>query len=443
MIPIILQNLITHTVTLADTFMVGMLGEQYMAAATMAATPLFMFVVANFGVQSGAGILVAQYWGKRNTDAINRVLGVGLYCSIAVTLTGAVIVSILPNQILGLITNDSSLVQIGVPYARIVGYAQTLSAISMIYLACQRSMENTRIGVVVLLISSVFNVFGNWVLIFGKLGMPALGLKGAAIATLCARAVEVIVISIYAFNNSRLKIKILLVLKPGIIIFKDYIKYSLPVLCEEALYGLGVMMFPVIFGHMFGAQSVLAAYTIAANLDRVLAVTVNASGSATAVIIGREIGAGRRDRVESVAKSLISMALIFGLLSGILLLIVRFTVLETFVYRLFDLSKEAASSATIMITILMCVIPLRTVGYTMGIGVLRGGGDVKAVLYLDIGTLYFIAIPMAAITGLVLKTGIAIVYLSFLFEEIGKVTIAAIRVKSKKWINDVTREQLE
>ena len=443
MIPIILQNLITQTVALADTFMVGMLGEHFLAATTMAATPMFVFMIFTFGVQSGAGILVSQYWGKGNTGAINRVLGVGLYFSVIVTFTAAIVVAVIPHQILGLVTADRSLVETGAQYARIVGFSQALNAISMIYIACQRSMENPKLGVTVLAISSVFNVFGNWVLIFGKFGMPALGIEGAAIATLCARVLEVAIVAVYACRNKRLPLKVALLLKPGMVIFRDFIKYSLPVLLNEALWGFGAMFFPIIFGHMVGAQAILSAYTIAGNLERLFSVAVFASGGAAAVIIGREIGAGRMDRVESVARTLIALGIIFGLGTCALLMLAQFTVLEPFFYGFFSLSKEAARNATTMLTILALAVPLRSYGFTIGIGVLRSGGDVKALMYVDIGSIYLISLPMAAITGLILKSGIAVVYSSILAEEVVRVTLLTLRVRTKKWMNDVTRDKLE
>ena len=440
MIPMVLQNLITHTVALADTFMVGMLGEEYLAAATMATTPLFVFLIFSFGVQSGVGILVAQYWGKGNKPAINRVLGVGLFFAVCVTFTGAAIIAVFPFQVLSLVTNNAELVRTGVKYAQIVGFSMALNSVSMVYVACQRSMENTKLGVIVLSISSFINVFGNWVLIFGNLGMPALGMEGAAIATLFARLVEVTIIIVYALRSKRLPLKIKLLLMPGMVIFKDFIKYSLPVLLNEALWGFGTMMYPVIFGHMSGAQSILAAYNIAGNMDRVFAVAMFACGGATAVIVGREIGAGRRDEVGSVAGSLLSLGAILGLASGAFLLFTRLTILDPLVFPLFKLSGESSSNAVVMLTITAFTMPVRTVGFTMGIGVLRGGGDVKALMIIDIGTLYLFALPIAAIAGLVLNAGITIVYLGILCEDIIKTALLFVRFRSGKWIHDVTRE---
>lgn len=442
MIPIILQNLITHTVALTDTFMVGMLGEQYLAAVTIAVTPQFILMIFTFGVQSSMGILVAQYWGKGNINTINRVLGIALYATALITILGALLIHSIPHQLLSLVTSDKSLVALGAPYARITCFAIALNSISLVYLSCHRSMENPRLGVIILSISAVLSIFGNWVLIFGNLGFPALGIQGAAIATLSARIIEVTIVFIHAFRNSRFRVKLGLLLKPGMTIFRDFCKYSLPVLLNESLWGFGTMMYPVILGHMTGAQTILAAYNIAGNMERLFAVTMFGCGNATAVIIGREIGAGRRDRVYSVAKSLMTLGFFLGLGSGALLILTRLTIMEPLVFPLFGLSQDAASSATIMLTIIAILLPVRTVGFTMGIGLMRGGGDVKRLMLLDIGTLYGIALPLAAFTALVLKTGITVVYLTIAFEELVKVTLFYFRVRSRKWINDVTREQL-
>ena len=442
MIPIMLQNLITHTVTLADTFMVGMLGEQYLAAVTIAATPMFVLMILVFGVQSGMGILVSQYWGKGDTSVINRIIGVAIYCALVVTIAGVVLMRSLPHQILGFVTNDNALVDLGVPYMRITCFAVMLNSISLVYLACHRSMENPRLGAIVLGVSAVFNVFLNWALIFGNLGFPALGIQGAAIATLGSRVVEVLIVIVHAFFNSRFRIKLSLFLRPGIIIFKDFLKYSLPVLLNEALWSMATMMYPVILGHMAGAETNLAAYNLAGNLERVFAVAMFACGGATAVIIGRELGAGRGDSVNGVAKSLIGLGFIIGICSAALLLLARLTIFEPLVYPLFDLSNDAASKSSIMLTILIIMLPLRTLGFTMGIGILRGGGDVKAFMIIDLLTLYAVALPLAFIFGLVLKLGVTIVYSTLLLEEVTKCTLIFLRVRAKKWIKNITRESV-
>ena len=443
MIPMVLQNIISQSMTLADAFMVGVLGEQYLAAVTIATTPIFVFMLCLYGVQSGAGILVAQYWGKDDKNTINRVVGIGIYCAVIVSLTGAIILWLFPDTILGLVTKQQELVEISAPYAKIAGFAMVLNSITLTYIACQRSMENTRLGFIVLSVSSILSIALKWVFIFGNIGMPALGITGAALSTLIARVVEVSIIVIHAFRNSRLPIKIKLLLRPGITIFRDYIKYSLPVICSETLWGFGTTLIPVILGHMSGAEQILAAYNISGNLDRLVTIAVMACADATAIIIGREIGAGHQQRVGSVSKSLIVLGTGIGLCSGALLTLIRFTILEPFIYPLFNLSNEASINATIMLTLLVVIIPLRTVGWTMGIGVLRGGGDVKIYAYIDVGVLYLVVLPMAVITGSILKLGITIVYSSLLVESALKLPLIFLRFRSKKWIHNITRENLE
>ena len=443
MIPIVLQNIITHLVGLTDAFMVGMLGEQFLAAMPVALAPLFIVMVFSFGVQSGTGVLVAQYWGKGNLAAINRVLGVGFYVTAVVASSAALAMYFFPHQILNLVTSDGELVAIAAQYSRIAAFSMALNAVSMLYFACHRSMENPRLGVIVLSISAAFSIFGNWVLIFGNLGFPALGIRGAAIATLCARILEVIIVIAHAFRNSYFRVKLNLLLKPGMTIFRDFVKYSMPVLVNELLWAFGATLFPVIFGHMAGAQSILAAYSISINIERLFAVTMFGCGGAAAIIIGREIGAGRQDRAISAAKTLTALGVALGFGTGALLMILRFTILEPLVFPLYELSRDAAAAAAIMLTIFAIVLPIRSMNFTMGLGALRGGGDVKAFMMVDVGTLYLVALPIASITGLVFQLGIAFVYSALLIEDIVKMMVLLMRVKSKKWIHDVTRDLIE
>lgn len=443
MIPIILQNMITQMVALADTFMVGVLGEEFLAAVTMANTPFFIVMLITFGAQGGVSVMVSQYWGKGDTRTINRIMGIGIYVSASFCLIVSVAMAMYPEKVLSLITDNQELIPLGCDYARIVGFSYVFSSISGVYIATQRSMENTKLGVLVLSTSAGINVFLNWVLIFGKLGLPALGVAGAALATLLSRVVEVIIASIYAMRSKRLPLVPKLVLCPGKIIVGDFFKYASPVILNEALWSLGTSLYPVIMGHMEGSTQILAAFTIAGNLERIFTTTVFAVGSAASVIIGREIGAGRRDRVYDAGVSLALMGFLTGLVAAVLFFMVRTFLLGPVIYPLFKLSMDARDIATTMITILCVNVPIRTLNFTIIIGILRGGGDVRAVMIIDLVGLYFLALPAAAISGLVLKAGITVVYLCICAEEIFKLTASILRFRSKKWINDVTREQIE
>ena len=214
-LPIVAQNLITTSLGLVDTFMVGALGEAPLAAVTLANIPVFVIQLVIFGLQSGSSVLISQYWGKGDTDSISRVIGVGCYAAGAISALFAVAMSGFPTQLMGLLTNDPALAELAADYARIVGPSYLLNSITGVYVGAHRSMEHPRLGLIIFSISMCTNTFLNWVLIFGHLGAPRLGVTGAALATLLSRVVEFLVMGGYALTNRRFRLRPALALRPG------------------------------------------------------------------------------------------------------------------------------------------------------------------------------------------------------------------------------------
>ena len=246
MLPMILQNFVTFSMSMADTFMVGVLGETALAAVTMANSPFYVMQLMIFGVQSGMSVLVAQYHGRGDQEAINRVMGIALFVSTTISGLLAVTAFCIPEQIMRVLTNNADLIAPGAAYTRYVGFSYFFAAISGVYIAAQRSTENPRLGAVLLTVSGVLNIFLNWVLIYGKLGAPMLGCAGAAIATLISRAFEVAVLCVYARFSRRLPLMPRALLHPGRVIAKDFAKYALPVVCNECLWSLAFSLYTVI-----------------------------------------------------------------------------------------------------------------------------------------------------------------------------------------------------
>ena len=221
MLPMILQNFVTFSMSMADTFMVGVLGETALAAVTMANSPFYVMQLMIFGVQSGMSVLVAQYHGRGDQEAINRVMGIALFVSTTISGLLAVTAFCIPEQIMRVLTNNADLIAPGAAYTRYVGFSYFFAAISGVYIAVQRSTENPRLGAVLLTVSGALNIFLNWVLIYGKLGAPMLGCAGAAIATLISRAFEVTVLCVYARFSRRLPLMPRALLHPGRVIAKE------------------------------------------------------------------------------------------------------------------------------------------------------------------------------------------------------------------------------
>lgn len=441
-IPIILQNLITNSLGLLDTFMVGMLGEAPMAAVTLANIPIFVVQLMIFGFQSGGSVLISQHWGKKDTNTINRVMGISFYIAGAVSLLFAFVMVFFPKPFMGLFSNNAQLVDIAADYARIVGPSYIFNSLTQVYLGAHRSMGNPRLGLGVLALSMCSNTLLNYMLIFGKFGAPALGVVGAAAATLTSRIIEFFVTAIYAGCNRRFRLRPSLVLRPGTDMVRRFLHYASPVVLNETLWGLGTSLFPTIMGHMAGSTEILAAYTLAGNLDKMSTVVIFAVANAAAILVGREIGAGApHERVYSIGSALNLIAFLVGLVVSALMILFTLTLADPFLYPIFHLSPEARRITTMMLLMIFCVMPLRSFNSTNVVGVLRGGGDVRVASLIDLTPLWLVSLPLAAVAGLVLHMDILVVYLAISLENVVKVFFGIQRFRSGAWIHDLTQKQ--
>ena len=437
-LPILLQNLITNSLGLVDTFMVGTMGEGPLAGVTLANIPVFVVQLMMFGIQSGSSVLISQYRGKGDMGAINRVMGIGMYAAGAIGLTFALIMGFLPAQFMGLFGSDAAVVATAARYARIVGWSYFFDSFVQVYIGVHRAMGNPSRGLVILGASMASNTFLNWVFIFGNLGAPRLAEEGAALATLLARVLSCSIAVGWALLDKRFKLSPALLFRPGREMTRRFIRFSTPVMCNETFWGLGTSLFPTIMGHMEGSQEILAAYAIAGNITNLCTVGVFAISGTAAILIGQEIGSGRADRVYSLGALLNALAFLFGLAAGLLFLGLLHWFVIPVLYPLFGLSSAAGDICTMMLTVVFTMMPLRSFECTNIVGVLRGGGDVKMATLIDLTPLWVVALPLAVLSGLVFKVGIFWVYLSMMSENVVKGILGIRRFLSGKWINDVT-----
>ncbi|MCI9288976.1 MAG: MATE family efflux transporter [Oscillospiraceae bacterium] len=437
-LPILLQNLITNSLGLVDTFMVGTMGEGPLAGVTLANIPVFVVQLMMFGIQSGSSVLISQYRGKGDMGAINRVMGIGMYAAGAIGLTFALIMGFLPTQLMGLFGTDAAVVATAARYARIVGWSYFFDSFVQVYIGVHRAMGNPSRGLVILGASMASNTFLNWMFIFGNLGAPRLAEQGAALATLLARVLSCSIAVGWAVLDKQFKLSPALLFRPGGEMTRRFIRFSTPVMCNETFWGLGTSLFPTIMGHMEGSQEILAAYAIAGNITNLCTVGVFAISGTAAILIGQEIGSGRADRVYSLGALLNALAFLFGLGAGLLFLGLLHWFVIPVLYPLFGLSSAAGDICTMMLTVVFTMMPLRSFECTNIVGVLRGGGDVRMATLIDLTPLWVVALPLAVLSGLVFKAGIFWVYLSMMSENLVKGILGIRRFLSGKWINDVT-----
>ena len=438
--PMILQNIITTSLGFADIFMVGLLGNAEMAAATAANVPVFIIQVVIFGFQSGIAVLVSQYWGRGDTDSINRCLGVALYAVTGFSTLLALITFLFPAQVLRLITPNEELVDLAVRYIQIVGFSYIFNGISSIYAGIQRSTEYPKFGMLLFGVSMCVNTFLNFVLIFGHFGAPAMGITGAAVATLTSRVVEFVIAAVFALSSRRLPLRWSCILRPGRAIVRSFLTYSTPVVCNEAMWSIGTSMLTVIMGHMANSQDMLAAYALVGNIDKLSTVVCFGLAGSAAVIVGKEIGQGHsRERVYEVSWTLLLVSMLVGGAVMALLLVLLPTFFRPVLFPLFQLAPGAAEAATYLAVVYAVFMPMRAFDITNITGVLRAGGDARVASLIDIGPLWLAAIPLMALAGLVLDAPTWVVCIAMQAENLLKCPIGLVLFHSRKWINDVTQ----
>ena len=439
-LPMVIQNLITTSLGFVDTFMVGLVGSNELSAVTAANTPIFIIQLVIFGFQSGMTVLVSQYWGQHDTDNINRCMGVAIYAVTGFSTLVALVCGLFPAQVLRLITPNQNLIDLGVSYIRIVGFSYIFNGISSIYAGVQRSTERPSFGMILFAISMSVNTLLNFILIFGYFGAPAMGVTGAAVATLTSRIVEFAVALIYALRCKRLPLRLHCLLRPGKVILRSFIKYSTPVVCNEALWSTGTSMFTVIMGHMANSQDMLAAHALVGSIDKLSTVVCFGLAASTAVIVGKEIGRGEsRERVYSVSRTLLVVSVLVGGIVMALLLLLLPSFFLPVLFPLFKLTAGAAAAAVCMTVVHAIFMPMRAFDVTNITGVLRAGGDVKISTVIDLVPLWMVAVPLTSLSALVLDAPVWVVCIALQGESLCKPLIGFLRFRSKKWINDVTQ----
>ena len=341
----------------------------------------------------------------------------------------------------GLVTNNDLLIELGAPYLRIVGLSYIFNTISSVYIGMQRSTENPAMGMIVFGISMLTNTGLNYILIFGKFGAPALGITGAAIATLTSRVLEFVIVAVYAPRYRRVPLMLRLLLRPGGAMARSFLKYATPVLVNEVLWGLGVSVMTAVMGHMAISTDMLAAHAIMGNIDKFSTVACFGIAGATAVIVGKRIGEGAgREEVYSLGCCLLTVSFGVGLVVSVCLAVLLPTVFIPYLYPLFHLEGLALEIAVTMCVVYLFMLPLKAFDITNITGLLRAGGDSRMASIIDLSCQWVIAVPLTFLTALVFNAPVAVVCLCIQSENVCKCPWGILRLRSRKWINDVTGE---
>ena len=436
--PIALQNLITFAVNLMDTVMLGQLGEMPLAASSLANQVFFVVTLVVYGIGGGASVLTSQSWGRNDVRSIYKIMSYTYRLAAGFALIIAVLAVGEPSLLMSLFTNDQNVIRQGASYLRIVGWSYLFYTATSITLCILRSVKIVKIATALSVVCLFVNVGLNYVLIFGRLGMPRLGIAGAAIATLIARIVEFTVLMLYLWRKEQTlhiweyfqnrigkickKSREPSVYDGGESLWTKFYTTSIPVIMNELLWAVGEAAVSMILGRM--GTEVVSANAIYANISELSGVVVAGMYSAACVIIGNVIGAGDLEELKIYKKLFFRVSVIVGVLGMLIMLTCRGFVIDF--YKVTDVTKMYAKQ----IMLIGAFVELcRSIQCMNAMGILRGAGAVKFAMFNDILFLWLFTIPAGCIAALVLHWPVAAVYVVLKLDQFLKIFTSGWKVK--------------
>ena len=430
-IPLMIQQLISSSLNFIDNLMIGRLGTEFIAAVGFANSVYRILDLFLFGLCSGMGVFIAQYFGKKNFEMIRRILGKLVLAGITLSLIFSIITFIGAEKIIGIFTKEPQVLAIGVSYIRRALFSYTFYAISFSVGFCLRAMGLTRIPMISASIGVTANTFFNYCLIYGNFGFPRLEERGAAIATVMARMLELSTILFIVYKKDfNLKGNLQSYLNLPKALMKEIIKISTPVFLTEMLWILGVVSLSVAYSKLGTTQA--ACVQIADIITAISSVLFMGISNSASVIIGHTIGKGDKNKVIAYSRKILQIA--FGMAIVSLMLVQGLT---NTIVSLYHLPPETHIMAVRTMRTVGMFVFLKMINWTLLKGLFRAGGDTKVAFCLDIFPLWFYAVPVAFI-GAYYKVPVYILVGVADFSEVIKLISSLFRYKTLKWIKDVT-----
>ena len=432
-LPIVIQNLISSAVNMADVVMLGRVDQTSLAASSLAGQVMFLLYIVYFGLNSAMTILAAQYWGKKDTRTISKILGIGLIISLFFSALTALLAWFAPRAVISVWTNVPELVEAGARYLRWVALSYIFTGIVQPYLSILKSCERVSFSTAVTAGTLGINVVLNALLIFGLGPFPRMGIIGAALATTISWGVGLAVCIVDFLRQTILPRELGNMFRIPRVLVSDFVRYSLPAFINDAMWGLAFNMNSIIMGHL-GSDIVAAnsVVTVARDLVSVVGFGIAAAAS---ILLGKEIGENRLETARQDAASILRTAVLSGVLSGLVLLM-----LSPLIPDLVKISPTAAHYLRVMLLINTVYQLGQVVNTVLIASLFRCGGDSKYGMILDVSCMWGFAVPLGLISAFVLKLPPLTVYLLMCTDEFAKMPFALHHYRSGNWIRNLTRE---
>ena len=432
-VPISLQNLVTFAVSFADNVMIGSLGDDAISGVYIGGqlqSVLQMFVG---GIEGAILILAAQYWGKKDTQSIRKVVSIGIKFALAVGLLSSLVAVLFPQWVIRAFTTEPGVIQEGAAYVQIVGFTYLLFSVSQVMIAAMRSVETARIGLYISCMALVINVCLNYVFIFGHFGFPAMGVRGAALATLVSRILEMCVgVGYVFFVDKKLRFGLKDLLHTDRQLLRDFIRYGLPVIGGQVVWAINSLANTKILGYY--SAGVIAAASITGMLHNLVYVWMNGMSSAVGIITGKTVGAGQYEKMKEYSKTVQMIFLFVGLISGAAVFLAR----DGFI-SLYNASPEAQAYSRQFINVISVTIIGTCYQAACLFGLVKSGGDISFVFKNDTIFVFLVVIP-SSLLAMWLGAPPWVVFACLKCDQILKCFVAIVKINRYNWMKNLTRD---
>ena len=427
-----IQNLISSAVNSADVIMLGYISQTAIAASSLAGNVAFILFMISTGLSSGLVMLGAQYWGKKDTEAIKTLLGIGLRICCSVEIIVACIAAFYPRILMLIFTKNEALIAEGCRYLRAASFSYVCLSFSQMFQAGFKSIERVKIVTITSTTSLFLNIGLNAVFIFGLLGVPKMGITGVGIATSIARFIEMVICFIYAGHQTDIKFSVSCVFRRNKLLTRDFFKYSLPAVGNELVWGSAFAMYSVIMGHL--GEDIVAANSVVNTVRQLGSVLCFGMAYGGAIVVGKYMGAGDMAVAERNASRLARVTIFSGVL-GAVLLICLYPVLP----YIADLNETAAHYRNILLFINAYSLIGASINTVLICGIFRAGGDSKFGFVADIINMWCVSVPLGLLAAFVFKLPPLWVYFILFLDEFEKMPFVIHHYFKKGWLRNITR----
>lgn len=432
-LPIAFQNLLSTTASMVDTIMIGSMGELSVAAVGICSQISSLFFSCYFGFAGGALLFFSQYWGAKSEKGINKTFGLSMSFMLLVGLLFGAVAVTKPEFLLGIYTDKKNIIEVAIPYIRIVGFAYPLQVLAVIISFLMRATECVKIPLVSSAVALVVNFVLNWILIYGRFGMPQMGAAGAAVGTLVSGIVNLIILTVFLLKDKEtVTLHVQEMFHWGEGFAGTYLSKCFPILCNELFYGIGQMLINIVIGRQ--SESAIAAMAAFRVLEGFVYAFFGGLADASSVVVGKEIGAGRHMKGYQYVKgfTILCPAITFGIcLVGV--------IFNRPLLSLFGLGAEAMEYGKYMLLIYLAAGTVRTCNYIMNT-CYRAGGEAIFGTVLEIICLYTISVPATWVAGMVLHLPFLAVFAFLYTDELIRLVFELCYTASGKWVKPVTQE---